>query len=75
MEVTHPLTRTGRIRATALTARRSAGPLSDYGRAGTNEVVADVAGVYAEHGQPDAVRDLRDILTACREAANRFTTR
>ncbi|MEU1080739.1 LLM class flavin-dependent oxidoreductase [Streptomyces sp. NPDC005908] len=48
--------------------------LSDYGRAGVDEVVVNVAGVYAEHGQPDAVRDLRDILTACREAEDRSTT-
>lgn len=74
MEVPHPLTRTGLSRAIALAARRNPGPLSDDGRAGTNAVVAEAAGVYAVHGQPDAVRGLRDILTACREAANRSTT-
>lgn len=42
--------------------------LADYGRAGVDEVVVNVAGVYAEHGQPDAVRDLREILAAYREA-------
>lgn len=44
-----------------------AASLAEYGRAGVDEVVVNVAGVYSEHGQPDAVRDLRDILTACRE--------
>lgn len=41
--------------------------LAEYGQAGVDEVVVNVAGVYSEHGQPDAVRDLQDILTACRE--------
>ncbi|PBC86622.1 Flavin-dependent oxidoreductase, luciferase family (includes alkanesulfonate monooxygenase SsuD and methylene tetrahydromethanopterin reductase) [Streptomyces sp. 2224.1] len=41
--------------------------LAEYGRAGVDEVVVNVAGVYSEHGHPDAVRDLHDILAACRE--------
>ncbi|MGW6568841.1 LLM class flavin-dependent oxidoreductase [Streptomyces sp. NPDC054975] len=50
------------------TPREIAAGLAEYGRAGVDEVVVNVAGVYSEHGRPDAVRDLRDILTACREA-------
>ncbi|MFJ3204845.1 hypothetical protein [Streptomyces sp. NPDC086989] len=34
-------------------------------------LVVNVAGVYSEHGRPDAVRDLQEILAACREATNR----
>ncbi|MFG2206470.1 hypothetical protein [Streptomyces sp. NPDC048638] len=41
--------------------------LAEYGRAGVDEVVVNVAGVYSEHGHPDAVQDLQDILAACRE--------
>ncbi|MEU0276355.1 LLM class flavin-dependent oxidoreductase [Streptomyces sp. NPDC006307] len=41
--------------------------LAEYGRAGVDEVVVNVAGVYSEHGRPDAVRDLQEILAACRE--------
>ncbi|MEU8913226.1 hypothetical protein [Streptomyces nigrescens] len=32
-----------------------------------DEVVVNVAGVYSEHGHPDAVHDLQDILAAYRE--------
>ncbi|MFJ5933688.1 LLM class flavin-dependent oxidoreductase [Streptomyces sp. NPDC093071] len=42
--------------------------LAEYGRAGVDEVVVNAAGVYSDHGREDAVRDLREILTACREA-------
>ncbi|GFE25527.1 hypothetical protein Sliba_59800 [Streptomyces nigrescens] len=34
------------------------------GRAGVDEVVVNVSGVYSEHGHPDAVQDLQDILAA-----------
>ncbi|KOG55956.1 5,10-methylene tetrahydromethanopterin reductase [Streptomyces griseoflavus] len=44
-----------------------AAQLAEYGRAGVDEVVVNTAGVYSEHGHPDAVRDLQDILAACRE--------
>ncbi|WP_241746163.1 hypothetical protein [Streptomyces lydicus] len=41
--------------------------MAEYGRAGVEEVVVNVAGVYSEHGHPDAVQDLQDILAACGE--------
>ncbi|AIA02559.1 LLM class flavin-dependent oxidoreductase [Streptomyces noursei] len=44
-----------------------AASLAEYGRAGVDEVVVNAAGVYAEHGQHDAVHDLQNILIACRE--------
>ncbi|PZX36499.1 MULTISPECIES: hypothetical protein [unclassified Streptomyces] len=50
------------------TPREIAAGLAEYGRAGVDEVVVNVAGVYSDHGREDAVRDLREILTACREA-------
>lgn len=48
-----------------------AAQLAEFDRAGVDEVVVNVAGVYSEHGRPDAVRDLQEILAACREATNR----
>ncbi|MFJ3858299.1 LLM class flavin-dependent oxidoreductase [Streptomyces sp. NPDC090085] len=50
------------------TPREIAAGLAEYGRAGVDEVVVNVAGVYSDHGREDAVRDLREILTAWREA-------
>ncbi|MFD3936236.1 LLM class flavin-dependent oxidoreductase [Streptomyces sp. NPDC058611] len=47
-----------------------AAQLAEFDRAGVDEVVVNVAGVYSEHGRPDAVRDLQEILAACREATN-----
>ncbi|MFA7765857.1 hypothetical protein [Streptomyces sp. NRRL S-448] len=44
--------------------------LAEYDRAGLDEVVVNIAGVYSEHVRPDAVRDLQEILEACREARN-----
>ncbi|MFF5706940.1 hypothetical protein ACFY7H_31325 [Streptomyces sp. NPDC012794] len=47
-----------------------AAQMAGYERAGVDEVVVKVAGVYSEHGRPDAVQDLQEILAACQEAAN-----
>ncbi|MET9059550.1 LLM class flavin-dependent oxidoreductase [Streptomyces antibioticus] len=52
------------------TAQEIAAGLAEYDRAGVDEVVVNVAGVYSDHGREDAVRDLQDILTAYREAEN-----
>ncbi|MFF8267133.1 hypothetical protein ACF059_07035 [Streptomyces sp. NPDC016562] len=48
--------------------RSVAARLAEYGPAAVDEVVVNIAGVYSEHGRPDAVGDLQDILAACREA-------
>ncbi|MCX4742527.1 LLM class flavin-dependent oxidoreductase [Streptomyces antibioticus] len=52
------------------TAQEIAAGLAEYDRAGVDEVVVNVAGVYSDHGREGAVRDLQDILTAYREAEN-----
>jgi alkanesulfonate monooxygenase SsuD/methylene tetrahydromethanopterin reductase-like flavin-dependent oxidoreductase (luciferase family) len=56
------------------TPEHIAARLAEYDRAGVDEVVVNVAGVYSEHGRTDAVRDLQEILAACREATDRSTT-
>ncbi|MPY47721.1 LLM class flavin-dependent oxidoreductase [Streptomyces acidicola] len=52
------------------TPEEIAAQLAEYGRAGVDEVVLNLAGVYSEHGQPEAVQDLQDILASCRVLEN-----